>query len=144
VRGRPHVEVIPLRDHLEALRVADARFFEERDRRYAEVAEARAEALKIKEEADKVALDLARQIQTYKDEAHNGLLQQLDRDRAKSVTQAELKAEVEKIHATLDPLGAYLTGQKGIARGVGLSANVAFMLVVGAAALAGFLGYVIH
>ena len=98
------METVPLQEHLAALREADRRFYEERDRRYAEVAEARAEALKIKEEADKVALELARQIQTYKDEQHNGLLQQLDRDRAKSVTQAELKAAVEKLEATIDPL----------------------------------------
>jgi uncharacterized protein YaaW (UPF0174 family) len=138
------VETVPLREHLAALRDADRRFYEERDRRYAEVAGARAEALKIKEEADKVALELARQIQTYKDEQHNGLLQQLDRDRAKSVTQAELKAAVEKLEATIDPLGAYFSNQRGVARGVGLSANVAYAAIVAAAALAAFLGHVIH
>jgi muconolactone delta-isomerase len=59
---------VSLREHIEALRVADQR------------------ALNIKAEADKDALILAREIQTYKDQQHNGTLDQLNQERGEYVT----------------------------------------------------------
>jgi hypothetical protein len=72
---------IDLDKHMAALRQADKELGEERDRRYAEVALARAEALRIKEVADEKALDLAREIQKYKDEKANELREQIAAER---------------------------------------------------------------
>lgn len=82
------------------------------DRRYTEVNIEKEKALKIKEEADKVALSLAREIQTYKDEAHNGLLKQ----HAEFVSRA---VSAEKFEAVVKPLADYVASQQG--RSTGLS-----------------------
>ena len=82
-------ETVPLREYLAALRAADALLMAERDRRYAEVAVEREKALRIKERADEKALDLASQSQTYKDQQHNGLLQQLNLQAATFVARVE-------------------------------------------------------
>jgi hypothetical protein len=106
-------ETVTLREHLEALRAADAELAAERDRRYAEVGVEKEKALRIKETADLAALDLARQIQTYKDEQHNGLLQQIDRERARYPTKDDLAAAVEKMQAQIAPLAKYVAAQQG-------------------------------
>ena len=62
--------------HSEALRVADRRFFDERDRRYTEVNIEREKALKIKETADRDAMALAREAQTYKEQKLTSILSQ--------------------------------------------------------------------
>ena len=77
---------------------AQERLEEERDRRYAEVAEARAEALKIKEQADEKALDLARTIQQYKDEKANQLREQIGEERSEMATKSELTAAIERFN----------------------------------------------
>jgi hypothetical protein len=73
----------------------------ERDRRYAEVNTEKEKALKIKEEADKAALGLAREIQTYKDEKANELREQINSERGLYATKGDLQAAVEKIEAGL-------------------------------------------
>jgi hypothetical protein len=122
-------DTVTLRDYLGAMRAADQRFSDERDRRYAEVKNAEEKALKVKEVADAVALDLARQIQTYKDEQHNGLLKQWQGERGTYVT-------VEKFDATVKPLLDFVSGQQ--ARGVGRSA-----LVVGLATFAALISAIV-
>lgn len=106
--------------HYSALREADLRFNEERDRRYAEVATEREKALKIKETADLAALGLARDIQEYKDERDNRLREQIDRERGTYATQTDLKAAVDKVEALVKPLAEYVVGQQG--RHAGISA----------------------
>ena len=69
---------IPLYAHLLALQEERDKFNHERDRRYAEVTQEREKALKIKEVADLAALQLAREIQTYKDEKANELRTQIE------------------------------------------------------------------
>lgn len=101
------------REYARALREADARFYEERDRRYTEVAAEREKALKIKEEADKVALDLARQIQQYKDEQANELREQINSERGIYVTKGELGSAIEKIDVVIKPLTEYVHGSQG-------------------------------
>lgn len=116
--------VVSLREHHDAVlaertrryderRAADLRFADERDRRYTEVAAARAEALKIKDEADRKALDLAREYQTYKDERDNRLREQIASERGLYATHNELNGAVEKIEATLAPIAAYVASQQG-------------------------------
>jgi hypothetical protein len=102
-------ETVPLREHLAALRDADLRFNEERDRRYAEVNIEREKALKIKETADLAALGLAREIQNYKDEKANELREQINSERGLYATNKDI-----------DPIKAYVSSQTG--RGLGMYA----------------------
>jgi len=92
-----------LKEYFEALAAAN-------DRRYTEVNIEKEKALKIKEEADKVALSLAREIQTYKDETHNGLLKQWQLERGSNVTN-------DKFDATLKPLIEFMNAQRGQGNG---------------------------
>lgn len=70
---------VPLREYFEALRVADQR------------------ALQIKEVADKDALRLAREIQTYKDEKANELRSQIEREQGERATKKELQDLADRI-----------------------------------------------
>lgn len=121
-------ETVPLREHLEALRAADMRFEEERDRRYSEVNIEREKALKIKETADLAALQLAREIQTYKDEKANELREQINSERGLYATNKDI-----------DPIKSYVSSQTG--RGLGISAlfGVVMTLVMAAIAIAVYL-----
>lgn len=105
---------VTLREHLEALAAAN-------DRRYTEVNIEKEKALKIKEagdievkktkeEADKTALGLAREIQTYKDEKHNGLLQQWQAERGTYVT-------TDKFEGAIKPLVEFMSSQQGKGQG---------------------------
>jgi hypothetical protein len=85
--------------HFQALRESDYNFYEERDRRYGEVAIEREKALKIKETADLAALELARQIQEYKDEKANELRSQIEREQGDRASKEDLKALEEKLRA---------------------------------------------
>jgi vacuolar-type H+-ATPase subunit H len=118
---------VSLREYFWALRDADQRFFDERDRRYAEVALEREKALKIKEEADKAALGLAREIQTYKDEKANELREQISSERGLYATKGDVQAAVEKIEATLKPLIG--TRAQGINASAGVLATIAALAI---------------
>lgn len=124
---------VSLREHLAALRESDLRFDNERDRRLSEVAIEREKALKIKEEADKAALELDRQIRAYKDEKQNEFRGALDDLSQKMATRRELEDAKEQIATLLKPLSDYVTGQQGRTAGIGLSANtlvtVIFVLI---------------
>lgn len=76
----------------------------ERDRRYAEVAVEREKALQIKEKADDRALQLAREIQTYKDEKANELRAQLADERLGYASKTDLVALTDKIEVLITPL----------------------------------------
>jgi hypothetical protein len=104
---------VPLHDHLNAVQAERDKTAAERDRRYTEVKNAEEKALKIKEEADKVALDLARQIQTYKDQQHNGLLDQLGQERGRYATKDDLKSLTEKMEIAVKPLTEFVAGAQG-------------------------------
>jgi hypothetical protein len=121
-------ETVPLREHLAALRDADLRFNEERDRRYAEVNIEREKALKIKETADLAALQLAREIQTYKDEKANELREQINSERGLYATNKDI-----------DPIKSYVSSQTG--RGLGMYAlfGLAMPLLMAAIAIAVYL-----
>lgn len=121
--------------HAEDLRQADQRFQEERDRRYAEVALEREKALKIKETADLAALGLAREIQDYKDDKAYQQTERTNMERGQYATQADLAAAIGKIETALSPVLAFVAGQRGREKGIGLSANavvVAIGLVISA------------
>jgi len=106
------------RVHNEAMRHAETKFGEERDRRYKEVAEEREKALKIKEEADKMALGLQRDNQIYKDEKANELREQIGRERLLYATKDDVKGATEKLETALKPLMEFVAAQQGRARGM--------------------------
>jgi len=124
------IEVLQERDlRYQERHDADQKIFAERDRRYAEVASEREKALKIKEEADKNALLLARDIQTYKDEKANELRSQIERERGSYVTKTELISAVKEIDTKIisavkeidtkiAPLLNYVSSQQGQTKGV--------------------------
>jgi hypothetical protein len=155
---------IPLREYFEALRAgdhalreADARFLAERDRRYqefsaerdqryAEVKAAEEKALKVKETADLKALNLASQIQTYKDEKANELREQISNERSIYVTRNELAGAVRELQASIKPLTEYAVSQQGRTSGAadirtgqradrGLSSNMLVTVFIGLALL---------
>lgn len=125
--------------HKEALRQADFRFAEERDRRYTEVALEREKALKIKENAELQALQLARDIQTYKDEKANELREQINRERGLYATKDDITAAVRELHAIVDPLVNYVATQQGKNQGIGLIIGAAVVVVGLMLAILGFL-----
>jgi vacuolar-type H+-ATPase subunit H len=104
--------------HNEALRQSEEKFQQERDRRYAEVKSAEEKALRVKEQADRDALGLAREIQSYKDEKANQLREQISSERGIYASKSDLRAEVEKLQATLAPIVAYVSTQQGGSRGM--------------------------
>jgi hypothetical protein len=115
---------IPLKEYFEALRAGDERlraadslFMEERDRRYAEVNIEKEKALKIKETADLAALQLAREIQTYKDEKANELREQISQERGLYVTRDQLEGSIRELKALIAPLTEYAQGTAGRDRG---------------------------
>jgi hypothetical protein len=111
-------------------RASDLRFDIERDRRYTEVAVARAEALKVKEEADKIALGLQRDNQIYKDEKANELREQISSERGLYATKDDLNAAISKIEVTIAPLLSYVASQQGKGAGIQTSWAVLTGVVV--------------
>jgi hypothetical protein len=112
--------------HNEALRDAQTKFEAERDRRLAEVNIEKEKALRIKEEADKAALGLAREIQTYKDEKANELRSQINNERGLYATRADVQAVQDKLEVMIKPLAAYIALDQG--RGAGLASGWAYLL----------------
>lgn len=100
----------------------------ERDRRYAEVNVEREKALKIKEEADKAALGLAREIQTYKDEKANELREQISSERGLYATKEDVVNASEKLEAMIKPLAEFASTSRG--RSGGLNAGWLYLLGV--------------
>lgn len=86
--------------YIEELRKAD-------DRRYTEVNIEKEKALKIKEAGDAKALDLAREIQIYKDEKANELREQINQERNLYVRVDQLK-----------PINDYMASQEGRSGGI--------------------------
>ncbi len=125
-----------LQEHWETIRASDAKFMQERDRRYLEVTLEREKAIKIKEEADKAALGLAREIQTYKDEKANQLREQISSERGSFATKSDLDSSMREISARIDPLVAFVSGaashSKGLADGWGYLVGLVSMALLAA------------
>jgi chromosome segregation ATPase len=124
------VQVARLAEQVAALRD----IMSEYDRRYAEVDVEREKALKIKEQADRAALELAREIQTYKDEKANELRSQIERERGTYASQGDLRGAVEKLEAQLKPIADYVAIAQG--RSSGLSTSWSILIAVISAAVA--------
>jgi hypothetical protein len=98
------------REYWEAIRKGDQALAEERDRRYAEVNVEKEKALKIKETADLAALQLAREIQTYKDEKANELREQINSERGLYATKDDLENLSREFQAAVKPLNEFVAG----------------------------------
>jgi vacuolar-type H+-ATPase subunit H len=108
---------VPLRELLETRISFEARLREADDRRYAEVNVEREKALKIKETADLAALQLAREIQTYKDEKANELREQINRERGLYATHDDVKAVSDRLEALIQPVTTFVNAQQGVHQG---------------------------
>jgi hypothetical protein len=106
-------ELVPLREHLAEVDVWREKFASERDRRYTEVSIEREKALKIKEVADLAALQLAREIQTYKDEKANELREQISSERGLYASKEDVANLAAKVDALLKPLNDYVSANRG-------------------------------
>jgi len=98
-----------LKEYDDALREAEKRFSDERDRRYTEVNIEKEKALKIKDEADKAALALARESQISKEQRNDAMR---DKNLAESgvyVTNAGLAQVIGDLKKSLDPFLDYVT-----------------------------------
>ena len=135
----PGHDDITLAAYSKAMREADRRFNDERDRRYSEVKAAEEKALAIKSTSDDKALLLARDIQDLKDEKANNLRTQIDSERGNYVTQEQLTAFLDKVAAQIKPLSDYIVARQGVAEGgtelrsivqVGISALAVLISVV--------------
>lgn len=93
--------------HNEALREAEKRFQEERDRRYSEVNEA-------KELAENNALRLAREIQVYKDEKANELREQINAERLLYVRKEDISSMKDKYDGILEFVATKRGSEKGV------------------------------
>lgn len=113
---------ITLREYLEALQV-------ERELRYQQRYEAQESAMKaafaaaevaraIKDQGDRDALVLAREIQTYKDEKANNLRDQITGERGLYATKQDLKAATDKIEVAIAPVLNQLALQQGRSGGL--------------------------
>jgi len=106
---------VSLKEHFETILALNDRFLSERDRRYTEVNIEREKALTIKEEADRRALELAREIQAFRDEKANGLLDLVKSERGSLATNKDI-----------EPLKAFVNAQTG--RGIGQSALAGWLV----------------
>ena len=86
----------------EALRAADRRFNDERDRRYTEVNIEKEKALKIKETADLAALSLARESQVYKEQQNDVIRDKNLRDSGVYATNESLSKVADDIRASTE------------------------------------------
>jgi hypothetical protein len=110
---RDHPPIIALREHLEILRAADLRLADERDRRYTAVDLEREKAQDIKNLADQRALDLASDIQHYRDEQANRLREQINSERGLYITKTDHEALIARIDALIKPLAEFVAAQQG-------------------------------
>jgi hypothetical protein len=97
------------------------RWEKERDRRYTEIGIEKEKALSIKEKADLAALQLARDIQTYKDEKANELREQINSERGLYVTKEELHSAIREIDISIKHLDNLSSINQGQNQGIKLT-----------------------
>jgi len=117
--------------HNEALRAAEEKFQNERDRRLAEVKQAEEKAAQIKDRSDRDALGLAREIQTYKDEKANELREQINSERGSYATKDDLSALSKELIAMIKPLAEYAASGSGKSEGI----HTSWIVLLGAITL---------
>jgi hypothetical protein len=125
-------------EHNEAIRVADRRFEDERDRRYTEVNIEKEKALKIKETADLAALQLARESQAYKEQQNDALRDKSLRDSGVYATNEGVSHAINELRTSftdaLRPLVDFVSGQKSGSSATKATWNTIYMVIVATAA----------
>lgn len=125
--------------HSDALRQADIRFENERDRRYSEVNIEKEKALKIKETADLAALQLARESQSLKEVQNDALRDKTLSESGIYATNASVTNLFDqmsiKIQAVLDQVSTIKGNTHGSEMTWGKIAGTAALLIAGYAAL---------
>lgn len=145
---------VTLREHLQAVRELEEKLAGERDRRYAEVNIEREKALKIKEEADRTALTLARenqnlkdenqkQVQLYRDEKANELREQINKERNLYASKEDLANIMQTLDTKLEPLIRFVNNQSGSDRRSGQILAAAIGVAVIVAALVSVIAFVV-
>ena len=114
--------------HNEALRQAEAKFQEERDRRYKEVAD-------TKEKAQAQADQLSRDTQTYKDMKGNELREQLGEERYDYARKTELQTlqearlnDKKELQEVLRPILEALASNKG--KEIGIDNIMSYIITI--------------
>lgn len=114
--------------YAEALRVVDKELQDEKikhlteivvanDRRYTEGNELRAMALKIKETADRDALELDRASQAYKAERYDVRSEQSLKETGIYATRDDLACAIQDLRKVIQPLVDYVSSQQGASKG---------------------------
>jgi hypothetical protein len=85
-------------------------------------------AMAVKEVADRLALELARDHQQYRDEKANELREQINTERGHYAARGELEAAVAKLEAELKPVLVFMASQQG--RSQGISATTALIMAL--------------
>ena len=111
ISGSGDHATVKLSDYLLAIRAGDLALAQERDRRYAEVKAAEEKALRVKEKADKVALGLSRESQTYKDTKANELREQISSERGLYATKEDIAGLREYFDVLHRPVVEFMAGQ---------------------------------
>jgi len=128
----------------EALRVAEAKFQDERDRRYAEVNIEKEKALKIKETADLAALELARESQKYKEERNDSMREQTITDKGEYATHADVAVVVDRMEKTLKPIVEYISGQQGATTSGQINTSKTFGIIAATGTVVGILAFLVN
>ena len=128
---------VPYVVYADALRDADLRFADERDRRYTEIAVEKEKALKIKETADLAALSLARDSQTYKEQQNDALRDKNLSESGVYATNASVASAFADLRESLQPLVDFVSAAKGATKSSETSWQKVFG-VVGAVAAAAY------
>lgn len=105
--------------HNEAMREQEEKFQQERDRRISEVASEHDKALKIKDESDDRALELARQINDLHLAALNGEQSRLLADRERFISRESYDIAQKDFASWRDSVNASLS--MGAGRGAGMA-----------------------
>lgn len=113
--------MVKLKTHFDALRAADQR------------------ALQIKEEGDRRALELAREIQTYKDEQANELRSQIEAERRLYVTKHDLEQAIDRLTVLVQPLVRDYDNRVGKAQAVSMSTKIVVGAITTVGALLGII-----
>jgi hypothetical protein len=134
--------------HYAALRIADKELQTEKilhltevimlnDRRYTNENELRAMALKIKETADRDALELDRASQAYKAERYDVRSEQSLKETGVYATRDDLGNAIQEIRKVIQPLVDYVSGQQGATKGSEITMGKVFASIAAAGTIIG-------
>lgn len=134
--------------HIEVLRLADKELQNEKishlvevvalsDRRYTEGNELRAMALKIKETADRDALELDRASQAYKAERYDVRSEQNLKEMGVYATRDDLASAIQDIRKVLQPVVDFVSSMQGATKGSQITKGTVFALIAAAGTIIG-------